>query len=170
MSPLGHAGIALFVYSLYRVMLRRYGRDVYPLVGLAVFLLFARAPDWDKKIEMIPHRGVSHTIWLALLAGLLAAYGISLIQRNGFRFEPVLFGYGALAVLAHLAGDIITPMGLTPLAPLSGFHHTFELVYARNTTVNSAFLVAGVISFCTVTYLYDRDRWTHMFRSLKNRL
>jgi inner membrane protein len=48
-----------------------------------------------------------------------------------------------LSACSHLVGDVVTPMGLRPFAPVSDVHLTLSLVYSRNPQVNAALLFAG---------------------------
>jgi inner membrane protein len=83
------------------------------------------APDLDFVIGfvgpveyLLSHRGVTHSLillplWAFLLAWLLAKL---LREPGGWRG---LYGVTALALLVHIAGDIITSFGTMVLAPFS---------------------------------------------------
>lgn len=83
-------------------------------VGLAVGL--ASLPDVDQPLSRIRHRGPTHTVWFAVLVGLLAGVGSTLVLGSSLAFR---FGFvvGTCSILAHLAGDVVTPMGNQPTDP-----------------------------------------------------
>jgi len=51
-----------------------------------------------------------------------------------------------LGFLSHLAGDVITPMGLRPLRPWSRKKYTLDLVYAKIEWANEAFATLGAVA------------------------
>ena len=149
----GHVGIALALFSPVGLYLHRRGQTRLAVAGSVAIAGATLLPDVDLFLPWMVHRGPTHTVWFAILAGVsmgtIGALGGGLRDRSARRALGVgAFGagLGALAVLAHLAGDVITPMGIRPLAPLSDASHTFDLVYARDPTANVAFLAAGSVA------------------------
>jgi inner membrane protein len=157
----GHYGVSLLADAPVAVALVATGHaGLAPLGGLGVLFL-TPVPDWDHRIPFVEHRGITHTVWFALLvgvllgavcfqgartvAGLQAAYG-SPELLGGFGF-----GIGTLAILSHLAGDVITPAGLEPFQPVSGRHYTLDLVGAANRVANAGLLILGVFAVAVAT-------------------
>ena len=151
MNPLGHFGIILFVFGfvIFGLVARdkTRGAKIITVTALAMGI----APDIDLHIAQLSHRGLTHTIWAALLAGgvlALIAYGFEPLALAGKR-EESLYGFvtGFGGICCHLAGDVITPMGIKPLYPLLEKPHTFNLVYANNGPANLALLLVGILTF-----------------------
>jgi inner membrane protein len=157
----GHYGVSLLAYAPVAVALVATGHaGLAPLGGIGVLFL-TPVPDWDHRIPFFEHRGITHTVWFALLVGTLL--GASCFQGarvvtglQAAHGSPELlggfgFGVGTFAVLSHLAGDVITPAGLEPFHPVSGRHYTLDLVGAANRIANAALLVLGVFAIAVAT-------------------
>lgn len=155
MQQTGHYGMTLLLYAPVALVLL--GRD---LSGLALFggalaLGLAMVPDCDTLIPFLNHRGITHTVWFALLMGTvvgatawIAWAGIDVeTARTVSRFS---FAVGTTAVGSHLLGDVITPMGIRPLWPLSERHVTFDLVLAKNWTANVTLFALGAAATIVV--------------------
>lgn len=92
---------------------------------VAAGFLACAAPDLDFVIGyfgpvqyLLHHRGVTHSVvllplWALLLSGLLAKI---LREPGGWR---AFYGVSALALGAHIVGDLITSFGTVVFAPLS---------------------------------------------------
>jgi inner membrane protein len=148
--------MALLAYAPVAVGLVAAGHaGLAPLGGLGVLAL-TPVPDWDHRLPVVEHRGITHTVTFALLvaaatggACLLAARYVAPL-RTAYGSPELLgafgAGVGALAILAHLAADVITPAGLEPFQPLSGRHYSLGWVRAANRIANAALLIAGVFA------------------------
>ncbi|WP_336003132.1 metal-dependent hydrolase [Halorientalis halophila] len=153
MYKAGHVGVSLLVFLPVGVGLVLAGRPELALLGEAVMLALASLPDVDHELPLISHRGVIHTVWFALLVGVaLGAVGWVLGGRPATPTDAELavagFGFGTLGIVAHLLGDVLTPMGITPFWPLSRRTISLRVVRARNPLANYGLLAAGV--FATV--------------------
>lgn len=147
MNRMGHYGINLTLGSVGLIALSALNA---PFLGLAAFVTIgavASLPDIDHQSTAVPilkHRGWTHTVYFAALVGaLIAGAGYALttllsphIPLESPRFWPpnatalgviVAAGGGAVGVLGHLAGDIITPRGITPFNPILPRIHTARL-------------------------------------------
>ena len=151
MNPIGHFGIVLAVFGfvVFGLVTREETRAAKIVVVTA--LPMGMAPDIDLHIAQFGHRGITHTVWAALLAGgvlALLAYWLKPLALDGKR-EEALYGFvtGFGGICCHLAGDVITPMGIKPLYPLLDTPYTFDLVYANNQSANLALIVLGVLTF-----------------------
>jgi len=151
----GHAGLNALLYApVLPVIASQYSRWL-ALVGAVVAIGVATLPDFDDPLPFVAHRGPTHTVWFAALVGLVAGLGTALVVPT----VPVAFEFGFLVgftgILAHLAGDVVTPMGISPFAPLWRAHVTLEWFASKNSRINRAFLLAGSSAFTgalVVTY------------------
>ena len=151
MYQLGHYGLALLVYAPVGAALVREGHVVAAYLGGAVMVGTATFPDCDHRLPFVSHRGPTHSVLFALLFG--AAFGAA-----GAALAPVLgpvvevdstaFGFvvGTLSVLTHMLGDVLTPMGIRPLWPLSGRSYSLGLTTAKNPVANYALFALGVFA------------------------
>jgi inner membrane protein len=92
---------------------------------VAAGFLACAAPDLDFIISfagpveyLLNHRGVTHSLVLLPAWALLYSWILSKLLRDpgGWR---ALYGVTALALAAHIVGDLITSFGTVVLAPLS---------------------------------------------------
>ena len=107
------------------------------------------APDLDFVIGFLGpveylqfHRGVTHSLlmlplWALLLAWLLAKL---LREPGGWR---ALYGVCALALCAHIVGDVITSFGTMVLAPLSNWRASLGTTFIIDLWF-SGIIVAGL--------------------------
>jgi len=139
----------MLVYAPLGAVLVATGRGDLALLGGVGMYWLASLPDCDHRLPLVSHRGATHTVGFAVLIGsVLGGVGWVLGGRIG-GLDPValaLFGFviGALSVLTHLLGDVLTPMGITPFWPLWSRTFTLSLTRADNTVANYTLLVLGV--------------------------
>ncbi|MFB6083694.1 MAG: metal-dependent hydrolase [Halorientalis sp.] len=145
----GHLGVSLLVALPVAVALVLAGRPDLAVLGELCVLSVASLPDVDHELPLVSHRGVTHTVWFALLVGL--GFGLVGWVLGGRPATPAplalaLAGvsFGTLGVCAHLLGDVLTPAGITPLWPLSDRTVTLDLVRAKNPVANYGLLGLGV--------------------------
>jgi inner membrane protein len=155
MYTLGHVGTALLVYAPVAALFTAAGEPALAATGVAAAVFVCTLPDIDNELE-IDHRGPTHTIWFACGCGLVGALVGALLPSisatpavletgSGTADLAVVVGTATLlGVCSHLLADSITPMGIAPFAPVSRWHHTFDVVPARNQRANVALLAAGV--------------------------
>lgn len=155
-------GVFLADPFLVLVLLRKtmYSKVVFHLSRISTSL--STLPDVDRLIPGVTHRGKMHTIWFALLMGaatgatgfaLAVALGQPLFPETGARLAAaaLLSAYiGIHAGLTHLLGDILTPTGIQPFAPLSDRHYTADIVTADDPIANTGLLLSGASSFLIV--------------------
>lgn len=154
MFPPGHVGIALALYAPVGLVLLLRGRPRLAVAGTVLVAGTTMLPDVDTSLPWFVHRGRTHTVWFALAAGISLGAIAAVAGGAGRQEGAAALGYGAfglavgtLAVLAHLVGDVITPMGVRPLYPLSDAGYTFGLVFASDPTANARLFALG----CLVT-------------------
>ncbi|GAB6861279.1 hypothetical protein JCM17092_13680 [Haloplanus litoreus] len=136
------------------------GRPDLAVVGGGAVLWLAMLPDYDHRIPGLPHRGPTHTLVFAALVGAAGAgvgVGLAMVLDGG-RTTFVSFGFavGALAVLAHLLADALTPAGVPLLWPLSGRSFSLYLTRADNTIANYVLLAVGVCTTAATVILATR--------------
>lgn len=111
----------------------------------------AAAPDLDFVIGfvgpveyLLTHRGVTHSfvllpVWALLLSWLLAKL---LREPGGWR---ALYGVTALALCAHIVGDLITSFGTMILAPLSDWRAAIGTTFIIDLWF-SGIILAGLLA------------------------
>ena len=145
----GHAGFNALLYAPFVPLVTAdYSLEV-AVWGAVLALATANVPDIDERVERIDHRGPTHTVWFALLTGLLAGIATVLVARSTAGFDGGFgFGFvvGTCGILAHLAGDVVTPMGISPFAPVSRAHVTLNWFKSKNGRINRSFLLVGSLA------------------------
>lgn len=160
-SP-GHVGMALLLYSIvgYAMLNRQYDRHA--LAGGVIVVLVTMLPDWDGSVGWLAHRGLTHTVWFALIVGLVV--GLVVVSAGRSRqFDTdlvVVHGWWAgslssFSIGVHLLADSINPMGISPFAPFWDVHISFNLVPASDPLANAALFAIGVTTASLVWQTND---------------
>ena len=160
MYLLGHVGISMLLFAPLAGVLVSTGHPLVAGVTGLLLVVLAPLPDLDVYTDRLAHRGPTHTIWFALGVGLLVGLvaGLGAGSWNWYLrsysllpgWIPVWFGsVSTLAILGHLVGDLVTPMGLWPFRPLSDRHYTLDLTPSKSPRANR--LCFGVGSLALVT-------------------
>lgn len=152
MYALGHIGIALLVFTPLGAFLLATNRVRLAVSGVVLSVLVATLPDLDLFVAGISHRGSTHTLVFAVLTG--AALGAvasgsltrRLPPRSALRAGLWVWLTTGLSMGSHLLGDVVTPMGIRPFAPVSDAFLTLSLVYSRNPQANAALFLAGCLT------------------------
>jgi len=161
-TPIGHLGITLFLCAPLANVLVTSGHrvEVPRWVGLA--LVVTLVPDFDLYVPWLIHRGVTHSLLAAVCLGVVVAAVVVARWKDPLassedyvRRATLGFAVGAGSTISHLVGDVITPMGVRPFFPVDSVF-SFNLVYAKDTGANLAFIVIGVVVFWTV-YRRSKD-------------
>lgn len=161
MYPPGHVGISALLLAPLGYLLFAANREREAFAWLGVALGITLLPDVDVFLPGVLHRGVTHTIPFAIIVGgaiacLAVASGLVLSTPSSSVVTvgrgTIGFAVGSGAVLSHLLGDVITPMGITPLFPVFDAVYTLELVYARNPAANLSFLLLGIAFFAFLAH------------------
>jgi len=147
MYPPGHVGLAALLFAPLVCWFRLRGRRVAAGECLQVAIVLSLLPDIDKLLPGLVHRGVTHTLLAAVVAGLLVATLFRVAGANspglGAEHPVVPSLIGAAGVVSHLAGDIITPMGIQLLFPGSRTVYSLNVVQASSPTANLLLVVSG---------------------------
>jgi len=178
----GHLGIWLLLYAPIALALFAADRPALATLGGAIVFMIEPIPDRDQRMPFLKHRGFSHTIGFAILVGtVLGVLGWFIGDRafvligewltgNGYSeigsevvssrsavdesfFAMFGFATGTLAILAHLVGDVLTPMGIRPFWPFSSRSFSLSLTTAKNPVANGLLLLAGVAAAVGVFWL-----------------
>lgn len=155
MYRLGHQGINLVLFAPVLFALIVAGYPLAGLAGAAVVFTTASLPDVDHSLPLVDHRGITHTVWAALAVGAAGA-ALAWVATGAFTdaiaamglSRPIAAVYaGALlsfSVLGHLAGDVLTPMGIMPWYPLSTQSYTLSVCPAKSWLANRLLFAGGV--------------------------
>ena len=156
----GHYGVSLLAFAPIAFALLAVGRADLAAVTGGVMVWLAMLPDLDHRVPGIPHRGPTHSLaFAALVGGVFAAAGAALGSAAGVgsvagvTLPVVGFAIGALAVLAHLLGDALTPAGVNVLWPVSDRTYTVGLCRADDTVANYGLFAVGVFATGAAVYL-----------------
>ena len=146
----GHVGASLVVYTPFGFLVTALASIEVAAAGAFGVASLAMVPDLDTRVPFVEHRGITHTVWFALLVGV--AFGIvgAAVGFRGGVPEAILFGgagflFGAVTIGSHLLADALTPMGVRPYAPVRDDEYTLDLVRAANPLANYALLGLGLI-------------------------
>lgn len=146
----GHVGASLVVYAPTAFALAALTTVEFAVLGAIVVSSMAMVPDVDVRIPFVTHRGITHTVWFALIVGSgFALVGAAVGFEGGIvttvSLAVIGFVLGAGTILSHLLADALTPMGIQPYAPLRDDHFTFDVAKAANPVANYALLVLGCV-------------------------
>lgn len=164
MHKSGHYGVNMIVASPLFVLFNIFDAILASFVFLSFTVFFAPLPDFDIKVSVIKHRGITHTVWFAVLFGVfcsvvtlvfLSPVYVYLASRKVPFIVYVLCGGlgGFLSICSHIIGDSLTPMGVKPFGtgkynlPIPYSHETsysFEITKAANDTANFYLWFGGV--------------------------
>jgi inner membrane protein len=145
----GHVGASLVVYAPLGFLVTALASIEGGAAGAVGVASLAMVPDLDTRVPFVKHRGITHTVWFALLVGAaFGGAGLAVGLRSGL-VEAMLFGgagflFGVVTIGSHLLADALTPMGVRPFAPLRDTKYTLDLVTAANPLANYALLGLGV--------------------------
>ncbi|PSQ48878.1 metal-dependent hydrolase [Halobacteriales archaeon SW_6_65_15] len=147
----GHYGVSLLLYAPLGCWLLAIGHPTVALAGGAGLLWMTMLPDWDSHIPVIAHRGSTHTLlFVALVAGAgwaaATATGFGSRSVGPFALREFAAGIAALAVLSHLAADLLNPMGVALFWPLSDYRFTVSVTRANNRLANYLLFALGVFA------------------------
>lgn len=147
----GHYGVSLLVYAPLGAVVLAAGYPVLAYLGGAAMVGLAMLPDLDQRVPFLDHRGPTHTVLFALLVGAGMGALAVLAGRNQGSMATAgvasfAFAVGTLSVLAHLAADVLTPMGIRPFWPVSGRSYSLAVARADNTIANYVLLATGVFA------------------------
>ena len=152
MYAAGHIGIALLVFAPLGAFLLATGRSRLAVSGAVLSVAVATLPDLDLFVAALPHRGFTHTLAFAVLAGAVlgAVASVAMTRRlprlSAGRVGLWVWFTTTLSMCSHLLGDALTPMGIRPLAPVADSFVSLSLVYSRNPQVNLSLLLAGGVT------------------------
>lgn len=156
MYAIGHYGAALLLYAPVSFLLLRVDPTL-ALVGGAGVLLLCTLPDCDLRLPLVSHRGITHTLLFVLaVAGLLGVAGWHLGQGSyrplggPARSAAFAFGVGLLSLGSHVLADMLTPMGVAVLWPLSSRVYTVSVTRADDTLANWGLLALGTAATAAV--------------------
>ena len=109
---------------------------------------------------LLTHRGVTHSIILLPAWALLYSWILAKLLREpgGWR---ALYGVTALAIGAHIAGDLVTSFGTMILEPLSDWRAGIGTTFIIDLWF-SGIIVAGLV----LSLIFRKQRWPAVAASL----
>lgn len=117
--------------------------------GLFMGLVFASGSLFVEKY-IIPKVLAENLLSIGYFSTVLAESPLfsknSSLFSVGLLFHLYVFVMGFIGICSHLLGDIITPSGLRPFAPIKETKYTFNLTKAANKTSNSLIFIFGYIT------------------------
>jgi inner membrane protein len=158
----GHLGVSMLVFAPLGYALVALSYPTLALLVGGTMLWLSMLPDVDHRIPGVSHRGVTHTLLFAVAVGAAFAVAGAVLARAGGSaagslapapLAAVGFGIGAVTVLAHLLGDVLTPAGVALFWPLSGRTYSLSVVRADSTVGNLALFAAGVFAAAASLWL-----------------
>jgi inner membrane protein len=161
----GHQGINLLLFAPVLAALDATGHTVLGVLGTVIVFVTASLPDVDVKLPLVEHRGITHTVWAAVVVGIAVGIPVYLLGERLATAAPELAVYsptvlGAYAggvltvsVLGHLLGDFLTPMGIRPFEPLSSRSYTLDVCPAASTIANWSLFGVGIAAVAGTVYL-----------------
>lgn len=127
---------------------------------IAAGFLACAAPDLDfvagfagPVSYLLNHRGVTHSLILLPLWALALSWLLAKIVREPGGWRP-LYGITAMAIGAHIAGDLITSYGTMILAPFSDWRAAIGTTFI----IDLWFSGVIVLGLASSAVLY-RSRW-----------
>ena len=124
----GHVGAALLAYAPVGEAVTGAGDPALAAVGCGLAVAVSTLPDADEFLPL-DHRGPTHTVWF-VAACALAASGLGAVAGPAVGRPAVLPAVAGAAVglslASHLLADVVTPMGVRPLYPVSSWHHSLD--------------------------------------------
>lgn len=151
MKGLGHYGTAMLLYSPILFIFTTQGFILIGLTGLFTVFILSRIPDVDYYIPFITHRGVTHTVWFAILIGFLVSIpfdsmGSIYMFDERISYRLIVFVHGLFSIITHLIGDSLTPTGVRPFMPFKMTNYSLALVKSNDYIWNIVFLIIGALS------------------------
>ena len=146
----GHYGAALLVFAPVALLLVASGFDRLAVLGGTVVVGGSMLPDVDQRIPVLSHRGATHTVWFALLVGVLVG-GAAWVLGHGVpprtRIGLAVFGFvvGCSTIVAHIFADALTPMGVRPFTPFGTASWSLGVTRAASPVGNALLLATGVL-------------------------
>lgn len=143
----GHAGLTLLITSLLMIP---FGINETALIIIVFSTGLSSLPDIDMSLrkysKLLHHRGPTHSILFALIAGisfgLLLYYGYGTLYGFGIGFITAFWG-----VISHLIGDMFTYHAFKPLWPFSNKEVALGLCSASDRSVNEGLITLGSAAF-----------------------
>lgn len=145
----------MLAYAPVAHLLLQRGEIVLALLGFIGVYLVEPLPDKDFRIPFLRHRGTSHSLFSALVVGIvLGAVGWVTGKQLPLLSAETLAGFGfavgVVGILTHLLGDIITESGIQPFLPISKWRVSLSPVNADSTIANSALFGLGILALVVV--------------------
>lgn len=143
----GHSGLTLIIMSL---LMLPFPYSDNNLIIIVMSATLSALPDldlkWQRQGVNIRHRGPTHSILFAVIAGI--AFGMLFWYANRtLTWAGMGFLSGFMGVVSHLIGDMFTHHAFKPLWPISSKETALHLTRAGNKAANDGLATAGSVAF-----------------------
>lgn len=140
----------MLLYAPFGGVLAALGFELLGLLGAMFVFCAAMVPDLDRRVDWVARRGVTHTVWFALLfgavTGLVGVASASLLGVPAARVFAFGFLLGTFVVAVHIAADGLTPAGVRPFVPLSDRCYRSDSELAADAPGNYALFGIGLLA------------------------
>lgn len=150
MHKWGHFGVNALLYAAILPFVDNRWSTTVVVLGAVVAIGLANFPDVDEPFRWGTHRGFTHTLWFAIVVGIVVGGAFGILLEPTWPTLLLGFGLGAGSMLAHVTIDAMTPMGVRPLAPVSERHVTTAWFYSKNRRINIGVFLVGALAFTGV--------------------
>jgi len=141
----GHYGAALLAVAPIGAVLTAAGLFELAVAAGVTAVALAVVPDLDQRVPGIAHRGPTHTVWFALMIGVITSVATVAVAIAGPVVSAVTgFVVGTGTIGSHIAADALTPAGIRPWRPVNDTHYSLDLVKAKNAFANYVLLGLGI--------------------------
>lgn len=158
----GHHGLNALLYAPVALAVTLFGSLELAVIGAVFAVGTASLPDFDRHFDnnmnthrsglwtLVPikHRGFTHTVWFAVLGGVVGGgFGTIAVQMVPQHTPAVVAGFAGVmttcGILGHILGDMMTPMGVKPFSPLRKKTYSLAWFLAKSRVANYGFLFLG---------------------------
>lgn len=152
MKSEGHTGLALLLVAPLVLGFSFLVSDAILYTFIILMVIFVNIPDVDYRLSRsfigditgIKHRGFTHTIYFAIICGMLTASFT--VPSHGILTVIIMFMSGFLGVTLHCAGDVVTPTGIKFIPLIQESSYSLDWFNYNNVIANFGFFILGFVS------------------------
>ncbi|MBP1986972.1 metal-dependent hydrolase [Halolamina salifodinae] len=161
----GHQGLAMLLFAPILFGLLYIKMYVVAAIGFFVCIGLATYPDIDWSLPFVKHRGITHTLFGAVVLAIVFGVGVYLLMPKlpSILVEMISISRGWLALIVgafvviaivfHLIGDWLTKSGIQPFSPMKKTRYAAGVTTSANPFVNIVLYFIGLFAIGTVIYL-----------------
>lgn len=150
MHAAGHVGVGLGAAAGLVAALTASGLSEAAVPATVLLVGLSTLPDVDEHLPGLAHRGATHSAPFALAVGaatgaVSGALGPTATGLPSGTAAVLGSAVGVIAVVLHVLADVVTPMGVPLLWPLSSERRSLRLVWSADRRVNGGLLLVGAL-------------------------